>query len=615
MSSSINGNGRTNFAAIYGDADDGTSGTTQAYYGEFYDIYDYTISGAGVYDQVTIGLAGAQNGFSLVGSSVVCQQYGVYELRYSISVVQPSAGNYIKLVLRVNGTELGETGGQVQLPGTNAKLPVQGSIITTLNEGDAVSMWWLSSGAGVQIGSGTTFGGPISPTVKFSAISVASGVGPTGPAGAGGVDGYYASYVSESNQPLSTSPTRITYPDLVGNNGITLDASGDLYFGHPGRYSISVLFQADASASSGMIYWFRKNDVDIDNTAFTHNFSGSASELITVNELLIDMADNQTIGIWALKTSGNVSLVAQVASMSPAYPSSPSVSVFVKQVAYNGETGATGATGPTGYTGYTGPQGSTGTSGATGWTGPQGPTGVTGYTGYTGYTGAQGPQGPTGYTGPQGDSTAATASAAAAAASAAAAALSASTASAAATSASLSATVAAGSASTAASAAAASQANAAAAEASAAAAESSASSAQASATNAENSASSASTSASNAETSAANAETSAANAEADANAALAKTENILSVVSGISTTFTGQILADGLDVDTIVLNSTISGIGKLNLSSIAGSNYIYAPSTSIMSTGGFGSVSIGGFTDTVYINGWPFSTYFVNQFP
>ena len=97
-----------------------------------------------------------------------------------------------------------------------------------------------------------------------------------------------------------------------------------------------------------------------------------------------------------------------------------------------------------------------------------------------------------------------------------------------------------------------------------------------------------------------------------------KTQNQTAVPS--ITTFSGSletttVVADTVnagtvDTDNIVLTTTLSGIGKLQLSSTTGAHLIQAPSTTITSYGGAGGVYLGGFTDIVYINGFPFSTYF-----
>lgn len=92
-------------------------------------------------------------------------------------------------------------------------------------------------------------------------------------------------------------------------------------------------------------------------------------------------------------------------------------------------------------------------------------------------------------------------------------------------------------------------------------------------------------------------------------------------VAGVSTTFAGTVATDALaattvdagtvDVDNIVLGVSMTGVGKINLSATTGANTIYAPSTTLASaTGSGGAVYLGGYLDTVYVNGWPFATYF-----
>ena len=90
-----------------------------------------------------------------------------------------------------------------------------------------------------------------------------------------------------------------------------------------------------------------------------------------------------------------------------------------------------------------------------------------------------------------------------------------------------------------------------------------------------------------------------------------KTEN-QSAVPNI-TTFAGQVNTGTLDVDYIALTTQISGIGKLNLISTSGGHLIQAPSTTINSASGAGGIYLGGYTDTVYLNGFPFAFYLSQQ--
>jgi hypothetical protein len=75
--------------------------------------------------------------------------------------------------------------------------------------------------------------------------------------------------------------------------------------------------------------------------------------------------------------------------------------------------------------------------------------------------------------------------------------------------------------------------------------------------------------------------------------------------AGVSTTFAGAVNTDSIDTDNIALAVSLSGVGKINLSSTTGAHTIYAPSTTISSVSGVGgAVYLGGALDTVYINGF-----------
>ena len=93
-----------------------------------------------------------------------------------------------------------------------------------------------------------------------------------------------------------------------------------------------------------------------------------------------------------------------------------------------------------------------------------------------------------------------------------------------------------------------------------------------------------------------------------------KTQNISSATAG-TTYMTGLLDVDNINTDNITLNTQISGLGKLNLSSTTGSNSIKSPSTTISSVSGTGGgIYLGGFGDTVYLNGFPLASYIGQQF-
>jgi hypothetical protein len=100
----------------------------------------------------------------------------------------------------------------------------------------------------------------------------------------------------------------------------------------------------------------------------------------------------------------------------------------------------------------------------------------------------------------------------------------------------------------------------------------------------------------------------------------ATTANIATVnATDINTTNTNVTNLDAtngdiedLEVVNIAMTGTLSGVGKLNLVSISGSNLIQAPSTTINSAGA-GAVYLGNFLDTVYISGFPLEFWIGGQ--
>lgn len=99
--------------------------------------------------------------------------------------------------------------------------------------------------------------------------------------------------------------------------------------------------------------------------------------------------------------------------------------------------------------------------------------------------------------------------------------------------------------------------------------------------------------------------------EGDVTTLQSQTQNQTAVPS--STTFSGAVNCDSLDTDNIILSTELSGTGKLNLISTTGAQLIQCPSITLQSSTGLGAVYLGGLTDTVYINNFPLSYYFAQQ--
>jgi hypothetical protein len=98
-----------------------------------------------------------------------------------------------------------------------------------------------------------------------------------------------------------------------------------------------------------------------------------------------------------------------------------------------------------------------------------------------------------------------------------------------------------------------------------------------------------------------------------------KTQNISAVpnVTTISGTLTGTGSVDfaNASIDNLALNVSMTGVGKFNLSSTTGAHTVYSPSFRVGSASGTGgSVYLGGYGDSVYINNFPSWWYSSNQF-
>jgi hypothetical protein len=204
----------------------------------------------------------------------------------------------------------------------------------------------------------------------------------------------------------------MTAPNTAYSSGVTIVNNSEITFVNPGTYDIQFSAQIKHRSGGGtgetIQIWFRKNGVDIPDSATRINIQSNTFQVAAWDFLLNSIVPGDNIEImWSVD---NVNIVLEANNATAPAPAVPSVIFTVMQVTYTqagatGYTGPAGATGATGYTGYTGPEGATGFTGYTGYTGFTGPDGATGYTGpqgatgYTGYTGPEGATGHTGYTG------------------------------------------------------------------------------------------------------------------------------------------------------------------------------------------------------------------------
>jgi hypothetical protein len=347
----------------------------------------------------------------------------------------------------------------------------------------------------------------------------------------------------------------------LSSNSITITNAG-VYLFHSyvllGQTVINQTAQTyfRVTASGGTI-------TDIPNSMAEIKLPGSTTIVSPLtNDIIYNAAAGDAVSLWWVN-GGTAKIVN--ATTPPQTPVAPSIKFEIHSLTREGVQGiqgVTGSQGPTGPQGFTGTAGSIGSTGATGFTGATGPQGAKGD---TGAQGAQGPQGPQGEVSLIAMGVAIAASAATTLAAA------------------------------------------------------------------------------NTYTNATVA-SAAATLQGEITVLQAKTVNQVAIPA-VSTTFGGAVIAGSFDAglgvvqagtmntDVLTVNASISGVAtSINLASAAQSNSLtavnhtitssaltrlVAPSITIGSSGVFAvpGISIGGLADPVFINGFPFESYFLQYAP
>lgn len=95
-----------------------------------------------------------------------------------------------------------------------------------------------------------------------------------------------------------------------------------------------------------------------------------------------------------------------------------------------------------------------------------------------------------------------------------------------------------------------------------------------------------------------------------------KTQNITEFTTPNNTVFSGTVSCNDVDVDSIQVTSSITGLASISLNGYSGINTIRGATCSIegqtlnlISNTGFGTVNIGGSSDFVFIQGFPFYAF------
>ncbi len=123
-------------------------------YGTFYDTTTQTAAAINTAYALTFNSTNLSNGV-YVGSPtsrVYVAQNGVYNIQFSAQLDNTSGGSHLIFIwLRINGTDVANSAGQVRLKGTDGELVTSWNYVEQLRAGDYVELMWSVDDTAVQI--------------------------------------------------------------------------------------------------------------------------------------------------------------------------------------------------------------------------------------------------------------------------------------------------------------------------------------------------------------------------------------------------------------------------------------------------------------------------------
>jgi hypothetical protein len=138
--------------------------------------------------------------------------------------------------------------------------------------------------------------------------------------------GYYGSFYSTVTQTAAATntPYAMTLNTTAESNQIAVTNSSHITFKNRGTYNIQFSAQLDqTSGASHYIYiWFRKNGVDIPNSASVVAIQGTTAELVASWNFVITVLGGDYIQImWAVNNTAVQILASPATAFCPAIPS------------------------------------------------------------------------------------------------------------------------------------------------------------------------------------------------------------------------------------------------------------------------------------------------------
>jgi hypothetical protein len=154
-------------------------------------------------------------------------------------------------------------------------------------------------------------------------------------------DRAYGAWSDSTDQAGSLSAgTAMTFNTQDVSDGITLSSGSQFVVPNDGIYNLqfSAQFKNIDNAQHDVNVWFRVDGIDLPNsntqvTIPARKSAGVFGYGVTAWNIFLDLNASQYVQIMWLPTSLNVSLEHLPASVSPAYPATPSVILSIQQVA------------------------------------------------------------------------------------------------------------------------------------------------------------------------------------------------------------------------------------------------------------------------------------------
>lgn len=145
---------------------------------------------------------------------------------------------------------------------------------------------------------------------------------------------YYGAFVKTVDvSPTATNTANaITFDTTTVANGVSIVSNSRVTVAHSGLYAFNAAFQlTSTNASIKNVYmWFRKNGVDVPNTAIVRSLESSNAIAVQSRMMFFSLAANDYIELMWASDSTNVTLDARAATAFA--PSAPAVLLTVDQV-------------------------------------------------------------------------------------------------------------------------------------------------------------------------------------------------------------------------------------------------------------------------------------------